>query len=240
MLFALVPVLATLLAAPPQQRFAPCPSLRQAAHLPLRPGGGILHGDLDGDGRRDRVTIHYSPRARVTCGFVLVVQIGHGAYSAVVPAAGKGVITTAAQHVRDYQEPALGSLVRIDRRKLTILVADSRGASTVEASPYRLSGRRLVRTYPGFVFYGSIASNHQVDCYGGAGSGIVAETVEWPFDASGKRWGFERTLLRSTGGVLRQISTRRLVVGEPKAEQLDRRWHLGDHPFRSCTVAGGF
>jgi hypothetical protein len=195
---------------------------------------------VDGDGHRDVITIHYSPRARVTCGFVLVVETGHGRYGAVVPAAGKGEITTAARHVRDYSEPKLGSLVRIDLRGLTILVADSHGASTVQASPYRLNGARLSRMYAGFTFYGSIAGNHQVECYGGAGSRVVVETTEWPADQRWERWGFERTFLRSDGRTLRQTSTRTFVVREAEAGQLAQRWHLGDHPFRSCTVAGGF
>jgi hypothetical protein len=41
-------------------RFAPCPRLAEATRLPLRPGVRPLGGDIDGDGKRDRVTIHYA------------------------------------------------------------------------------------------------------------------------------------------------------------------------------------
>jgi hypothetical protein len=63
----------------------PCPKLSEAANLPQRPGGGVLRGDIDGDGVRDRVTIHYAPRARASCGFVLVVETRRRTLAARVP-----------------------------------------------------------------------------------------------------------------------------------------------------------
>jgi hypothetical protein len=239
---ALVIALATVLGSPSQpaalSRFAPCPRLQQAPSLPLRPHGGLLRGDVDGDGRRDRVTIHYAPRARATCGFLVVVKTRHRTYAAVLPAPDKGIVRTARDYARTYPEPALGALVRIRHQGSTVVVPISHGASTVQAKPYWIYRGRLVAAYSGFTFYGSIAANNQVECYQSAGSGIVVETAEWPFDASGKRWGFARTFLHARRGRLKVTAKWSSVVGQAAADRLARRWHLGEPPFRSCTVAG--
>ena len=51
-----------------------CPRLSEVSHLAYRPGGGRLRGDVDGDGRRDEVSIRYAPSAPASCGIVLVVE----------------------------------------------------------------------------------------------------------------------------------------------------------------------
>src|SRR5690348_2721257 len=54
---------------------APCPSLAEATHL--KTAGPTLRGDLDGDGRPDRVSVVYAPNAPGTCGILLLARTGH-------------------------------------------------------------------------------------------------------------------------------------------------------------------
>jgi hypothetical protein len=224
-------------AAPP--KFAPCPRPADATHLPLRPGSHMLHGDVDGDGTRDRVTVHYAKWARSSCAFLVTVETSHATHAAVAPAYGKGIVESGYEHAREYPEPALGSLVRIRKQGLVVMVALSHGASTVQVRPYWVARGRLVAPRRDLIAWGSIAENNQVNCYRGAGSGLIVETNEWIADDAGTRWGFLRTVSRLTDRGLLRLKRTNLTVRSKKAHALERRWYLGGRPFFSCTAAGG-
>ena len=219
--------------------FAPCPRLADATRLPLRPGSHTLRGDVDGDGTRDRVTVHYAKWARSSCAFLLTVETSNGTHAAVAPAYGKGIVESGYAHAREYPEPALGSLVRIRKRGLVVMVALSHGASTVQVRPYWLARGELLASRYDLTAYGSIAHNNQVDCYRGAGSGEIVETGESIANSAGTRWAFGRTISRLTDHGFERVKTTSLRVGTKHARALERRWGLGYPPFRGCTVAGG-
>lgn len=221
------------------RKFAPCPRLGDAMRLPLRPGSQVLHGDVDGDGTRDRVTVRYAKWARSSCAFLVTVETSHRVHAAIAPAYGKGIAESGYAHAREYPEPALGSLVRIRERGLVVIVALSHGASTVQVRPYWVARGRAIGPRYDLNVYGSIAYNHQVDCYGDPGSGLIVETGESLANGAGTRWAFGRTISRLTDHALERVKTATLTVGTKKARALERRWHLGGPPFRRCTVAGG-
>jgi hypothetical protein len=218
--------------------FAPCPRLDGAAKLPLRPASHVLRGDVDGDAARDRVAMHFEPRARSTCAFVLTITTAHGTFAARVPDEYKGLARSGRWFARQFPEPAVASLVRIHERGLVVIVPIWHGASTVGARPFWIAQGRVVGPSRGLTFYGSIAHNNQVDCYRGAGSGLIVETGEWIANDAGTRWSFSRAVSRVTNRGIRLVRHTTITVGTKKAGTLERRWHLGAPPFRSCTVAG--
>jgi hypothetical protein len=221
------------------ERFASCPRLADATRLPLRPGSHALHGDVDGDGTRDRVTIHYAKWARSSCAFLLTVETSHGTDAAIAPDYGKGIVESGYEHAREYAEPAPGSLVRVRRRGLVVMVALSHGASTVQVRPYWLARGRLVAPRYDLTAWGSVAYNNQANCYHGARSGLIVETNEWIANDAGTRWGFLRSVFRLTDAGMRHVETTKLLERPKRAHVLERRWYLGGPPFFSCTAAGG-
>ncbi|HYX76851.1 MAG TPA: hypothetical protein VE757_06720 [Gaiellaceae bacterium] len=220
-------------------KFAACPRAADATRLPLRPGSHVLRGDVDGDGTRDRITIHYAKWARSSCAFLLTVETRHGVHTSIAPAYGKGIVESGYEHAREYPEPALGSLVRIREHGLVVMVALSHGASTVQVRPYWLAHGGLVRSRHDLTAWGSIAFNNQVNCYRGARSNRIVETNEWIVNDAATRWGFLRTIWRLTDRALVPVKKTTLRVGTKKAHALERRWYLGGRPFFSCTAAGG-
>lgn len=224
-------------ATPP--KFAPCPRAADATRLPLRPGSRVLHGDVDGDGSGDRVSLHYSKRAKAGCAFLLVVETRHGTRVAGVPAYDKGVTVSGRQHVHDDSDPGVGSLVAVRPHGLVVTVAVARGASTVRVRLYWVARGTLVAPRHDLTAWGSIAQNNQVTCYRRARSGLIVETGESIANDSGTRWAFGRTISRLTDRGVRHVKTTSLTVPSRKARILERRWGLGYPPFRGCTVAGG-
>jgi hypothetical protein len=222
-----------------RERFAPCPRFADAVRLPLRPGGHALHGDVDGDGNRDRVAVHYAKWARASCAFLLTVESRGRTWAAVVPAYDKGIVRSGYYHAHYYPEPVAGSLVRLGKHGLVVVAALSHGASTIQAKPFWLYRGRFVSGRE-VDFYGSIAHNLQINCYRGAGSGYLVETAEWIANDGATKWSFRRAISRLDGRRLRHVRTTTLTVGTRRAHQLERRWRLGAHPFFSCTAAGGF
>jgi hypothetical protein len=183
--------------------------------------------------------MHYQPRARSTCAFVLTISTRRATYGARVPVEYKDLAWSGRRFAREFPEPAVASLVRIRKRGLIAIVPIWHGASTVGARAFWVARGRLVGPRRELVFYGVVTTNSQVNCYRGAGSGLIVETGEWMADEAGKRWSFRRTISRLTNRGFRRLRKTTLTVGKKQAEKLGLRWHLGGHPFFSCTVAGG-
>jgi hypothetical protein len=183
--------------------------------------------------------MHYEPRARSTCAFVLTVSTRRAIYCARVPVDYKGLPWSGRRFAREFPEPAVASLVRIRKRGLVAIVPIWHGASSVGARAFWVALRRLVQPTRQLVFYGVVTTDSQVNCYRGASSGLIVETGEWMADQSGKRWSFSRAVSRLTNRGFRLVRTSKITVGTKRADGLAARWHLGGHPFFSCTVAGG-
>src|SRR5919199_3085468 len=93
---------------------APCPALAHAAALPaIR---APLHADVDGDGRRDAITIRIARRAPVTCGLLLAVRTRNRTRAARIYYDGMKFDT--AGRLVDYERfPFVNGAPALDRRR---------------------------------------------------------------------------------------------------------------------------
>jgi hypothetical protein len=199
-----------------------------------------LRADVDGDGRRDRVTIHIARKAPDSCGFLLLVDAGNRRYAARVPQGTKWPFAIpAGETSAQYPEPYVVAAARIQRRGLVVAVAQLHGASVVAGSLYAIVRGTLVRLrfargYYGFSYGGSIASSSVFDCYRGGRHGAIVVTGRTPADPG---WRFTRTLLRLEGARFRLVRTRTLTVSDARGMQLSQRWHVSYGLFDHCAAA---
>ena len=218
-----------------------CPRLGEAPSLPLRPGGSPLQADLDGDGRRDRITIRYAPRARASCGFLLVVRTASRTYAVRVKESYK---PPQDMRIRDwpFPEPYLGAGIRLDADRSQVVVARRHGASVTMVSLYGLVDGRLSQL--GFHPHGD-----QLWLFGTAGTGVTNArcgvggplTVlhTWPNSANRIRWSLRRTTYRLAGGGLERTRARMVEGARRKVDALAHRWGIDAAPFTGCVVARG-
>jgi hypothetical protein len=219
-----------------------CPRLSEAPSLPLRPGGGRLQGDIDGDGRLDRVTVRYAATARASCGFVLMVRTATRVLSATVPEWYKPPDMPTREW--PFPEPYLAAVIRLDAHRSQIVVARWHGAAVVVVSLYGLAGGRLAllrfhpRTYQDTLsLFGTVGTGSTyARCLRG---GPLIVTGMWPKDSSGKRWSARRSEYRLAGGTLRRTRTRKVDGSRRRIENLALRWRMNAAPFAGCTVARG-
>ena len=211
--------------------------------LPLRPGGSPLQADVDGDGRRDSVSVRYAPRARASCGFVLVVKAASRVFAVRVPEWYKPPEDLP---IRDwpFSEPYLAAAVKLDADGSQIVVARSRGASVANVSLYGLVAGKLVplRFHPR-------TDRNQLSLFGTVGTGVTTArcaaggplTVlnNWPKDPNGTRWSLRRSEYRLGGGALRRTRVRTVEGARRKIDALARRWGIDAAPFTGCVVARG-
>ncbi|MGH2963981.1 MAG: DUF4232 domain-containing protein [Solirubrobacterales bacterium] len=213
-----------------------------AQHRACASGGGSLVGDVDGDGKADRVAIVGSPAQSNGCVYGLVVRTGSGKRRY-----GLGTRTYARP---PPEAPQLDALARIDRRAgLEIVVDLWQGASTRFAGVFTLSSGRLVmmsgQTAPpdtpegrGFPYAGSVTHQDGVDCSGGAGSGLIVASGAAGFN--GKQWKVTRRFYRAAASGLVELPSRTQRVHVPYriGNNLSGRFpEFADRPFPSCTEA---
>lgn len=212
--------------------------------LPLRPGGSPLQADVDGDGRRDRVTVRYAPHARASCGFVLVVKTASRVFAVRVPESYKPPQDL---RIRDWSfpEPYLAAAVELGARGSQIVVARSHGASIANVSLYGLAGGSLaqLRFHPR-------TPDDQLSLFGTVGTGSTyARCVRGgplivmgigPRDTSGRRWSGQKSEYRLAGAGFWRIRTLTVKGTRRKIDSLARRWRMGVvAPFTGCVVARG-
>jgi hypothetical protein len=154
--------------APP--RSARCPTLEKAVNLPERPGGGVLRGDVDGDGHADRATIRLARRAQSSCGFFLVVETRARAFSVLVPEWYKAQQTGPVSEWT-VREPFVALIVRLDTRLGQVVVARSHSASFANVSLYGIvRGQLKLLPLRGsdspneLSLFGGVMSSTQVRC----------------------------------------------------------------------------
>jgi hypothetical protein len=220
-----------------------CPRLGDAVSLPLRPGGSPLQADVDGDGRRDSITVRYAPRARASCGFVLVVKAASRVFAVRVPEWYKPPQDL---RIRDwpFPEPYLAAAVKLGADRSQIVVARWHGAAVANVSLYGLVDGKLVplRFHPR-------TADDQLSLFGTVGTGSTyARCVRGgplivmgigPRDASGRRWSAQRSEYRLAGADFRRIRTLTVKGTRRKIDALARRWRMGVAPFTGCVVASG-
>lgn len=220
-----------------------CPRLAQAPGLPLRPGGSPLRADVDGDGRRDSVTIHYAPRARASCGFVLVVRTASRVFAVRVPESYKPPQDL---RIRDwpFPEPYLAAAVKLDADRSQIVVARSHGASVANVSIYGLVHEKLVplrfhpRTYENQLSLFGTVGTGSTDARCVRGGPLIVMGI-WPRDSSGRRWSAQRSEYRLSGAGVWRIRTLTVKGTSRRIDAVARRWWMGVAPFTGCVVARG-
>ena len=209
--------------------------------LPLRPGAGVLRGDVDGDSRTDRVTIRQSPQAAASCGFLLVVETGSRVFAARVPESYKPRENLT---VREWPfgEPFVAALVSLGDRGLQIVLAREHGASNVQVSLHGVGGGGLVELRlpdrRGWLsLLGSVGTGvTMARCSPG---GPLVLVSSWPADIRGTRWSVSRTEYRQVGNAFVRTGSRILTASPHRAAAQAHLWGIDAMPFSGCTVARG-
>ena len=219
-----------------------CPKLSEAAKLPERPAGGVLHGDVDGDGFRDRVSIHSAPHARASCGFFLVVETRTRTQSTRVPEWYKAPQDLPVSQWT-FAVPYVALIVRLDVDRSQVVVAREHGASVVNVSLYGIArGKlRVLHFFPKLYedklsLYGTVTGDTNARCRSG---GPLIVLSRGPTNATGTRWRFDRTDYRLSADRFSATGRQSAVVSEGKAPMLSQRWGFDVRPFTGCAVARG-
>jgi hypothetical protein len=220
-----------------------CPRLSEAATLPLRPGGGQLRGDIDGDGRLDRVSIRYAPKSRASCGFLLAVKTGVHVLAVRVPEWYKPPQDLP---IRDwtFAEPFLAAVIRLDPHRSQVVVARSHGASVASVSLYGVAGGRLL-----LLHFHPLIYQDELGLFGTIGSGDTNARCRrggplillsrGPTSASGRRWFVSRSEYRLSGRQIWRTRSRTVRSSMRRANALAHRWGMDAPPFTGCAVARG-
>jgi hypothetical protein len=220
-----------------------CPRLSQAGFLPARSGGGRLQGDIDGDGRPDRVSIRYAPKAAASCGFLLVVETQERVLAVRIPEWYKPPQDLP---IRKWwlPEPYLARIVQLQPHRDQIVVARSEGAANKNVSLYGLVAGRLERLR----FRPSMYED-ELSLFGTVGTGVTNVRCvrggplivlnEWPTSATGTRWSAARRTYRLVGGILLRATSRTITGPERRIATQARTWGFDALPFTGCTTARG-
>ena len=218
-----------------------CPRLADAASLPLRPGAGVLRGDVDGDSRTDRVTIRQSARASASCGFLLVVDTGSRVLAARVHESYKPRETLTVGEW-PFAEPYVAALVSLGGRGLQIVLAREHGASNVQVSLHGVVGGRLVQLrlpdlHGWLSLFGSVGTGETMARCSPGGPLVLVSS--WPANLRGTRWSVSMSEYRLVRDAFVRTSSR-ILTGSPRwAAAQAHRWGIDAMPFSGCTVARG-
>jgi len=220
-----------------------CPRLSQAGLLPVRPGGGVLRGDIDDDGRPDRVSIRYAPKAAASCGFLLVVEMQSRVLAVRIPEWYKPPQDLP---IRKWwlPEPYLAAIVQLQAHRDQIVVARSEGAANKNVSLYGLVAGR-----PEQLRFRPSMYEDELSLFGTVGTGVTNVRCvrggplivlnEWPTSATGKRRSAARSTYRLTGGILVRATSRTITGSERRVTAQGRAWGFDALPLTGCTVARG-
>jgi hypothetical protein len=221
---------------------ARCPRISEAAKLPLRPGGGRLRGDVDGDGHPDRVSVRYAPRSWASCGFLLVVKTRSRLLAARVPEWYKPPQDS---RIRDWwlAEPFLAAVVQLARHRSQIVVARSHSASVVNVSLFGVVGGKLVLLHlprpdrEALPLFGTIGTGDtNARCVRG---GPLILLGRGPLTASGSRWFISRSEYRLVKNGFVRMRIRSVRSSMRRVNALAHRWGMDALPFTGCIVVRG-
>lgn len=199
----------------------------------FRVTGKELEGDVDGDGRPDRVTLRENVQRPEACRRVLVVET----------AAGETMTAVVEPLEWPSPDPKLLLLAEIDGRSgLEPVVALSPGAVNRPGEVYtvlkgKLARMRLAGESPGpfphlFPFYNEFPSG--VDCTDSPGE-IVETASQFAPGGDDSVYGITRTIYRSDRATFRPVNQEEFVV-DCCNEEAKRRWpETADDPFRTCS-----
>jgi hypothetical protein len=227
-------------------REQPCPTLASAATLPVRPGAGVVVGDVAGDGYRGRASIRYAAGARSSCGYFLVVTTRSGTVAVRVPVSYKD--TTPRIHSDGSwlsAEPYLEASIQVGSGGRTqFVVARDHGASNVTSTISGLLGDKF-RAIPflrtpydatttDVSLYGFATASSDIRCQRG---GTLTRMYDQTESLTERR--FWQQTFRLTADGFRLVSSRRTVGKAGAIAALENRAGLGHGSFTGCLVAKG-
>jgi len=198
----------------------PCPSRSTARRLPR--ASSILYGDVDGDGRRERVTIQYESRAPARCAFFVVAgrlkPLRLEATDFLKETKG---MDTVAKYVR---APLLSGLVPLEGRGLAIVLYPSDVRGGLGFIVARQGALRRLRTSSapggGLLYAGGPATlPTNIDCVGHGRNGLLA-TILGAFGPHSstltkKRYRIEGVKLRLISSTTRKLPPEQIRVPYP-------------------------
>jgi hypothetical protein len=195
--------------------------------------GRALRGDVDGDGRRDVVSLRIDRRHPARCGVTLLVQTQRGPVTTRVsyPLYGhdaRWFVETRASF------PFVNGLYALDRRRgLEIVVTAWEGASNWFLQLYAIRNGHLVRLrlprdYGDALSWGGFAAAYGgVDC----AHGLIRVSTAW--NTRGRRWRVARTFYRVGRRRVTLVRSQQLrggiAITARYAHELSQR-----APFPSC------
>jgi hypothetical protein len=225
---------------PPQERSTPmqadtCVGVSEGmADFPadFQAMGRGLVGDVDDDGRPDRVTLRESPRRPEACRRVVVVE----------PAVGEFMAARLEPLDWPSTDPKLLLLADIDGRPgLEPVVALSPGAVFRPGAVFTVSDGDLVRMRLGgddsgslpnlFPFYDEFPTG--VDCTESSGE-IVVTVSQFAPQGNDSVFGITRTFYRPDRATFRPADRKEFEVNCCNEESKQRWPETADDPFRSC------
>jgi hypothetical protein len=231
-------------AAPSQPR--PCPTLASAATLPVRPGAGLVAGDVVGDGYRGRASIRYAAGARSTCGYFLVVTTRSGAVATRVPISYKDTVTRIhSDGSWMFGEPYVIASIQVGPGgRMQFVVSRQSSASNVSITIYGLLGSKF-RAIPFLrtphdamsteVFlYGFVTSSTNIRCRRGG-----TLTQMYDYVRSAKKQSFTQRTFRLAADGFRLVSNYSSVGNVGAISALEKRAGWGRRSFAGCLVARG-
>jgi hypothetical protein len=223
-------------------RIGACPALSHAEALSTRPGGGVLHADVDGDGFGDTVRIRYAPSAPSSCGFLLVVEMHRVALAVRVPESYKAENLPVRKW--PWREPFVAAIVRLAPHRSQIVVARESGASVVNVSLYGVVGGRLrlllfhPARYRAELPLGGTVGTGSTNVQCRRGGPLIVLSVG-PTSATGKRYAFWKSTYR-LGLHGFSLTGKRTIVGTDRhISALAHRAGFDSRLFASCTLARG-
>jgi hypothetical protein len=195
-----------------------------------RDKGEPLLGDVDGDGREDRVALLADDRRPPRCRHVLVVGNALGTTAAAVepldwPGTNPALLLLAAIDARPGLEAVVSiSPANVYEPGMVFTVRDG------ELARMRLQAGAASRLYPE-LFPLDDEFPAGVDCAGRPGRIVV---TRGGLERGGDRfWELTRTLLRASGISFEPVRTQRFRIRV--GPEAPRRWpELAGDPFRSC------
>lgn len=193
----------------------------------VRSPGRSVPGDIDGDGRSDRVSLFVDPTAEPGCLALVVVRDRDGIDAAALD---DGLISF------ELGLPRVSSLVDIDfARGLEIVIDVAQGASTAFVGVFSMASGRLERVRPPrlpniptglFAHGGSVAHLDAVDCRGDL---VMLSSAL----AEGRGYVVTRRFLepRGTRWLLQRSLTERSTIS---SQRIGRFEEFSAPPFASC------
>lgn len=216
-----------------------CASKAAVAKLPLWKAGGVLHGDVNGDGKADTVSVRFDKWAPGRCAFYLRVATAKGDYTLklgrLVGDLGK---LQANEPIRSwpFRIPVVDAVVDLGGRGNLIALGDNEGAADSFVDFVGLSHGRLRVIHTSLDLGGSAMDMSRASCTRGASLrelGVYnVATRKHP-----NRWAYSRTAYRRQGWRFAAVARHTEYGSYKKMWRAANRAGFPNHPLLGCSLA---